>query len=78
MNGYFWEIKFKHEVTPDNPFNYEPHLETTDPVYFETMEECMAYVIDQKHLDIKEILLIQRNLGTWKAPYLLNDPDKER
>ncbi len=74
----FWEVRFKYEIIPDNPFACEPGLETTDPVYFKTMEECMAYVIAQKHLNIKEISLTQRSLGTWKAPYLLNDPDNEK
>ena len=48
-----------------------------EPNFFATIEECMAFVLDQDHLDITQVEFIRRSLGTWKSQILLNDPDKE-
>jgi hypothetical protein len=70
----FWEVKFKSRE--DNPdYNY-PEVIVHDSNYFETLEECMAFVLSQGHLDICDIEFHQRSLGTWKSEYTLNAPHR--
>ena len=73
MDGYFWEIKFKHEV--DN--GEYPYNKSEEPNFFTTIEECMAFVLAQDHLDITQVEFIRRSLGVWKSQILLNDPNRK-
>ena len=72
MDGYFWEIRFKHEID-DGEYSYD---KSEGPGFFATIEECMAYVLDQDPLDITEVEFIRRSFGVWKSQILLNDPNK--
>ena len=66
----FWEVKFRHTVSEDGDYPYDKQ-ET--PNYFSTMEECMAFVLSQDHLDVSCVEITRRSLGTWKSHIVLND-----
>ena len=70
----FWEVRFKHTAEDDNGY---PFQKSEEPIFFGTMEECMAYILAQSHLDISKVEFIRRSLGTWKQQITLNDPNRE-
>ena len=70
----FWEVRFKHTIEDDEGY---PFQKNEEPNFFGTMEECMAYVLAQSHLNISNVEFTRRYLGTWKSQILLNDPNKE-
>ena len=70
----FWEVRFKHTIEDDEGY---PFQKNEEPSFFGTMEECMAYVLAQSHLNISNVEFTRRYLGTWKSQILLNDPNKE-
>ena len=73
MDGYFWEVKFTHEVD-DGEYPYD---KTEDSLFFASIEECMAFILS-RDLDVNKVEFIRRALGIWRRPVLLNDPDKRK
>ena len=69
----FWEVRFKHTIEDNEGY---PLQKNEEPNYFETVEECMAFVLSQPHLNITDIEFHQRNLGSWKTTITLNPPHK--
>ena len=69
----FWEVRFKHTVEDDEGY---PFQKNEGPNFFATIEECMAFVLSQPHLNITDIEFHQRSLGTWKSEITLNAPNK--
>ena len=70
----FWEVRFKHTIEDNEGC---PLQKREEPTFFGTMEECMAYILSQSHLDISNVEFIRRSLGTWKQQITLNDPNRE-
>ena len=68
----FWEVRFKHTILDDNCEC--PCDKTEDPNFFSTMDECMAFIKAQSDLDISQVEITRRHLGTWKARVVLNEP----
>ena len=62
----FWEVRFKYITENNEQKDEEPH-------FFGTLEECMAYVLAQPHLDIFNVEFTSRFLGVWKEKITLND-----
>ena len=69
----FWEARFKHMKSDED--GYAMQLDE-GPNFFATLEECMAFVLSQPHLNITDIEFHQRSLGTWKSEITLNAPNK--
>ena len=69
----FWEVRFKHTKFDENDY---PIQINEDPNFFSTIEECMAFVLSQPHLNITDVEFHQRSLGIWKSEITLNAPDK--
>ena len=69
----YWEVNFKHRLEDEEGYPYE---KKEGPAFFATDEECMAYVLSQKHLKVCGIEMTQRSLGTWKSEITLNAPNK--
>ena len=67
----FWEVRFKHTILDDN-CEY-PCDKAEDPNFFSTLDECMAFIKAQEGLDISQVEITRRYLGTWKAPVMLNE-----
>ena len=63
----FWEVKF---TFIDYDWDNEEKRELV--AFFETLEECMAYIISNNSLDIRNIEFKERTMGTWKVEYTLN------
>jgi hypothetical protein len=68
----FWEVRFKHTILDDN-CEYTCDKEE-DPNFFSTLDECMAFIKAQGDLDISQVEITRRYLGTWKARVVLNEP----
>ena len=66
----FWEVKFTFI-----DYDWEKEEKREEVAFFETLEECMAFVISNNSLDIKNIEFKQRSMGIWKAEYTLNRKD---
>ena len=69
----FWEVRFKHTKSDEN--DYSTQIDE-GPNFFSTIEECMAFVLSQPHLNITDVEFHQRSLGIWKSEITLNAPDK--
>lgn len=69
----FWEVRFKHTKTDENDYSTQIN---EGPNFFSTIEECMAFVLSQPHLNITDVEFHQRSLGIWKSEITLNAPDK--
>ncbi len=69
----FWEVRFKHTIEDNEGY---PIQKNEEPNYFGTVEECMAFVLSQPHLNITDIEFHQRSLGTWKSEITLNASNK--
>lgn len=63
----FWEVRC---TFIDSDWDNEEKRELV--AFFKTLEECMAYIISNSSLDIKNIEFKQRTMGTWKVEYTLN------
>lgn len=63
----FWEVKFTFI-----DYDWEKEEKREEVAFFETLEECMAYIISNSSLDIKNIEFKARTMGTWKVEYTLN------
>lgn len=70
----FWEVKFDHAIYDDDGYIT---MKTEGPNFFETSEECMAYVLSQTHLKVCHIEMTQRAMGAWKSEIILNSKDKK-
>ena len=70
MDNSFWEVNFKQELRDDEGYPYD---KKHGPAFFSTEEECMAYVLAQKHMKITNIEITRRYLGTWKSKITLNE-----
>lgn len=69
----FWEVRFKHTKSDENDY---PTQIDEGPNFFSTIEECMAFVLSQPHLNITDVEFHQRSLGIWKSEITLNAPNK--
>ena len=69
----FWEVRFKHTKSDENDYSTQIN---EGPNFFSTIEECMAFVLSQPHLNITDVEFHQRSLGIWKSEITLNAPDK--
>ena len=67
----FWEVRFKHTIL-DNNCEY-PCDKAEDPYFFSTLDECMAFIKAQRDLDISQVEITRRHLGTWKERVVLNE-----
>ena len=63
----FWEVRC---TFIDYDWDNEEKRELV--AFFETLEECMAYIISNSSLDIRNIEFKERTMGTWKVEYTLN------
>ena len=66
----FWEVKFTFI-----DYDWDSEEKREEVAFFETLEECMAFVISNNSLDIKNIEFKQRTMGIWKTEYTLNRKD---
>lgn len=66
----FWRVRITVYIDDDN---YERN-ETCEDVFFENIEEAMAYVIDKgKYVDLRNIEIKQCNTAIWRVKYTLNE-----
>lgn len=63
----FWEVRCSFV-----DYDWDNEEERELVAFFETLEECMAYIISNRSLDIKNIEFKARTMGTWKVEYTLN------
>ena len=66
----FWEVKFTFI-----DYDWDNEEKREEVAFFETLEECMAFVISNNSLDIKNIEFKQRTMRIWKTEYTLNRKD---
>jgi hypothetical protein len=63
----FWEVKFTFI-----DYDWEKEEKREEVAFFETLEECMAFIMSNNSLDIKNIEFKQRSMGICKREYTLN------
>lgn len=67
----FWEVKF------DRVINEDGDIDTCGPMFFEDIEQCMAYVLSNRGSKLDSIQIKRRSLSIWKERITLNSPAKD-
>lgn len=71
----FWRVRLTI-FTEDEEYDYSKET-TQEDMFFGSMEEAMAYVIDQgKCLDLRNIEIKKCYMAIWKTQYTLNGGTK--
>jgi hypothetical protein len=63
----FWEVRFTFI-----DYGWDSEEKREEVAFFETLDECMAFIMFNNSLEIKDIEIKQRNMGTCKVEYTLN------
>ncbi len=69
----FWEVRFTFI-----DYDWDNEEKREEVAFFETLEECMAFIMSNNSLNIKNIEFKQRHMGIWKVECTLNKNNKAK